>query len=461
MASRFDVNRPENFQYTSQYIPLPLEAISNMAKEYSTNTAKGKAIPSQLDILERKLEVAPKDYAKKAEVFKNAHNILNEHIASAKPGDWSKPEFQNKTQTIIAQLASDPIFNSFAINKKYFDTHKTKNPNDLDFTYERDPNDPFGTTYKQDMTGSIIAEPKITEYDDPTAAKTSIMAGIKDSGYLIKHGIDYSKTDKVGANNDYNLYQGLTEGKSGVGDPRIAEIARSSTDVYGNSNAGKWETQKLLRDDYDFGSEAQNWDYARLKREAYSGNEVALDIYREISDKYARDMYLIGAKQRDENITKTLDQTTLKDDVANKKALDKAEPLPDSYESEAIPGNQFSPTQDMKFDSKHNLVVPTTNDHLTNDQLYGEDSGIRGIGKTDKTRFDLNKMKEQVAFIKNIQKQYPELKKLTPEAAVNAYNTAHETEIYNMAIDELETFFDMKNYLSQVKASLLFIQLEG
>jgi hypothetical protein len=106
---------------------------------------------------------------------------------------------------------------------------------------------------------------KVTPYDNPYEQKAKIMSGINDSGYIKSDGYDYSQGLKVGPNGDYLAYSKKTGGWEGVSGDKVKQVADVSADLYGNTTAGKYETQKLLRDKYGFGDAAYNFDYNTIK----------------------------------------------------------------------------------------------------------------------------------------------------------------------------------------------------
>lgn len=355
MANRFDVNRPENFQYTSQYIPLPLEAISHMANQYSDRYHKGRAIPGQLDLLASKIQAAPHDYVLKDKYLKDVHAELDPLVQNAKPEDWANPQFQDKMNQIITRHASDPILNTIAINKQKFDKHKTDDPRDLDFTYQRG-NDAYGTTYMQNENSNVMGDPKITKWADSNKAMSEIMSGIHESGNNVDPTIDYTKGIEAGPNNTYRAYSAVTHDWKGITADKVKQIADISTDLFGNGEAGKYEVQKTLRD-AGLGSEAYNWDWNKLKNVALQNPDSKYaDIYNNLYSDFNHRLLFTGAKQVGVDNHTRVKQDLVQDELANKTLLEKPQFTP-VWESPVtnVPGQNLD-TSELKQGTLSKIV---------------------------------------------------------------------------------------------------------
>lgn len=326
MANRFDVNRPQNFQYTSQYVPLPLHEISNMAQKYSDRYHKGKAIPSQLDLLASKIQAAPMDYALKDKYLKSVHAELDPLVQSAKPEDWANPQFQDRLNQTIMKHASDPVLNTIASNKKWYDDEYTKyksdpkNSKDLDFTLEMDKSDPYDTGFKQNTEGKAYSGINNTVYKESYDDTAKIMSNIPASGG--KSGVwDFTKTRTIN-NGETEVYNKSTNSWDAVTDADIKRVAQASTPLFGRTDSGLYRIRKALAPIY--GAQVQNLDYDTLHQMAesdYSGE--SMKRFNEVNDMLYDDLARTGFKQifhkksYDQDITKEDNRAAIE---ANKNA---------------------------------------------------------------------------------------------------------------------------------------------
>jgi hypothetical protein len=327
MANRFDVPYGNRQDAISTFVPLPLNEIGELAKDYSNRYKQGRALPGSMDLLAQKVQAAPMDYELKRKWLEESHKAISEITDKATERDWADPGFQRRVQAKIMERANDPVLNTISGNKKWFDDEYTKyasnkdNAQDLDFTLEKDNHHPTG--FKQNLDGKSYSGLKVTKHSDPYKQKAEIMSHINESGSLINDGFDYSKGLQVGPDGTYTAYNKTTKGWEGVSKNKVDEISRISTRLYGNTDAGKYEIQKYLRDYNDFGGEAYNWDYNRLQAEANNGNQVAIQLLNEVNNRFKNDLFDVGAKQIGGKYTRDIDSQTMHDTAKAKKEEEK------------------------------------------------------------------------------------------------------------------------------------------
>lgn len=329
--NRFDLAQPNNFQYMSTYVPLPLQEIGDLAKDYSNRYKQGKALNNQLGLLASKVQAAPMDYDLKNQFLQDSNKKMQSLVDKAKPEDWANPEFQDRMRSTLGEIVSDPRLNTIQSNKKWFDDEYTKfasnpkNAGDLDFTLQKDPN--HSTGFKQNLQGKTYAGLKVTPQGDIYKAKSDIMSHINDSGYMKDLGINYGDSLRVGPNGEYQAYKGTKQGWVGISKDKVKKVANISADLYGNTPEGKYETQKILRDDLNMGDEAYNYDYRTLEKMANNGDKHAEVVFNHIKNKFGNDLFATGMKQIGGKSTQEIQDIQLSD---KQKAYDIAHPKEDS-----------------------------------------------------------------------------------------------------------------------------------
>lgn len=380
--NRFDQASLNNYRYQSAYVPLPLQEIGDLAKDYSGRYKQGKELSNQLGLLANKVQAAPMDYELKNQFLQDAHSKMDDLVSKAKPEDWANPEFQDRMKNTLNQIASDSRLNTIQSNKKWFDDEYTKfasnpkNAGDLDFTLEKDPN--HATGFKQNLKGQSFAGLKVTPQGDIYKQKSDIMSHINESGYMKDLGINYGDPIRVGSNGEYQAYKGVKEGWVGISKDKVKQVADLSADLYGNTPEGKYEVQKILKDDLRMGSEAYNYDYNTLQKLANNGDEHAKAVFNHIKSRFGNDLFNVGAKQIGGKATKEIQDIQLAD---KQKAYDITHPQDPSFDNlGSIEGN-VSTTPVSEKDALVNLGM---NADLVDDKgnvNYGTgDLGVNKLG---------------------------------------------------------------------------------
>lgn len=419
MASRFNNIQQDQYQALPQYIPMPLDEISNMAKDYSTRYRQGTAIKSQLDLLASKVKAAPHDYALKDQYLKDAHDEFNK-LLEGNP-DYASPEFQENARTVVAKYANDPRLNTIATNEQTFkdmQKYREQNPKDLIHTYSlSDPNDPNAhpTGYNQNTKGEVM-QPRITKYADLNEVAGKSISGIAESGYLTEGGYDLNHPNKTGPNGELLVYDKKSQGYHGVTPEKLQQVAEMLVPVVAQSTAGDYAIRKaMIAQGFD-PNEVYNWDYDRLKRESAQGNQVATAFLNDVHDEVYNSLIRTGAKQVGGTSTNKVDQHFVTDKVVEDNALNKnKQVLGTSRNTEGI-NNPVSPMVDMglEFGDNGYLKVPTK-------------ATTVGKGKAPIIEQDLKKLADQTAYIDAIRKAHPALKDLTPKGVMDAYNKAFQS----------------------------------
>jgi hypothetical protein len=125
MANRFDT--PQKQEYVSQYVPMPLDYLSGLAKEYNVN--QEKKLQEGIDIAGKNWNFLPSDY----EYSKKAKKEIENAVAEFGDKDFSDPiikrEWSKKKNELVSRLS--PTGDLGAIQANY-DAYKAYEKNILD-----------------------------------------------------------------------------------------------------------------------------------------------------------------------------------------------------------------------------------------------------------------------------------------------------------------------------------------
>lgn len=315
MANRFNTLQGNREDFQSLFVPMPLDAITNLAKDYSDRYKTGQSLPGKLDELAQKIQVAPVDYDNKQKWLTEKSKELEDLVSNAKETDWADYGFQRKIQSVINKAANDPVLNSFNINKSFWDKYQADkaqgDKNDLDFTFEHS-NHP--TTYKQNPYGQIISGAKITPYHNSFDIQSNLMAGIKESGINKDPYIDYSKATVSG--DGFKVFDGKTQSYIGINETKVGQIAQGQVNAFAQSTAGKYRIQEYLKN-IGFGNDAYDYDWNKLQNLA-SKNPVLKQIYDNLDKTFFEELYNTGARQIGGITTDEVKQDVIADPKSSK-----------------------------------------------------------------------------------------------------------------------------------------------
>jgi len=300
MANRFDVATPQ--KYVNTYVPLPLDAIGALAKDFNDKYTFGQNMVGELDVFSQQLKNAPMDQNLKDSWVKDARMNLNALVEEGQRNhSFANPEFQNKIKNTINILKSDPRVNTILLNKQFYDkwsADKAKcsggNCNDLDFTFEYDPQHPTG--FKQN-TGKVYSQSKITPYEASYDTQSKIMSGISPDGYSVDGGYDFTKpgTEFDVESDTYKVYNKTTHKWEGLTRDKVENIAKTSVNLYGNTGAGKYDLQQTLQK--YLGSDVYNLNWERLNSLAQQGNSDAQQYVNYFNKKWQNELFSVAIKQ--------------------------------------------------------------------------------------------------------------------------------------------------------------------
>ena len=314
-VNRFD--RPQGQQYTSTYVPLPLEQIGSLAKQYQDQYQTGKALPQQLDVLGQAIKAAPVDFENKASLIDEYKGKLNDIVSNAKPEDFARPDYQQKVNSIIYQFKNDPRVNAITNNKEVFDKVYTpylnskESKEDLVLTNVLDKDDPnkgykaHPSGYKQMKPGESLAPLDYVKYERAITGAKTIMDGVNIDGTPLSSISQWRR--------DGNYFIDQDGHKKEITPDKIASIAKANVGNYAENSEGRFRFKTLLN---ELGGDP-HMSYSEFK----DSDKISKDAKQYVDEQLANDLYTYGAKQifKDTDISYNLKTDELKMHAAKKK----------------------------------------------------------------------------------------------------------------------------------------------
>jgi hypothetical protein len=285
-SNRFDTSQQQ--EYTSQYVPLPFEAISAMGEKADKNFAEGEKAVNDLGVLGAAIKAAPMHQDDRTKFINNYNTKVKTLIDEAK-GDYGSSDFKTKVNTLTNEFKNEPKLQAFIGTLdayKEYEKRKTKEggERDLDYTYEKNPD---GSFKQVDVLEKGKYSTKFTKYEDWNKAGKEVMGNIAKSGYNEELGLDFNKPTIIN-NGETKVYSNRERGYVGVSDPRVKALSNFMVGEYANTNAGKHHLQSLL---------GQDIDYLELSSMAQSGNEQAIKAKAAVDQEFENHLYRSNANQ--------------------------------------------------------------------------------------------------------------------------------------------------------------------
>lgn len=431
-VNRFD--QPIGQKYTSSYVPLPLDEIGQMAKQYSADYKAGKQAPHALDQLDQALKHAPIHEAKKRALMDKYHAQMNDIVGQARPEDYAKPEYQQKISNLINNFKNDPEVNQIMNTKAWWDKEYIPYINDPDKSNKAliyDVHETSPGVYAQ--TQKEVSRLKATPYDDREKAAWDIVGDISKSGNLTESGYDFSKGMRVGPGGEHIVYNKYTNKWEGVTKDKLDAVVGHSIKSYGDTKAGKHHIQELLLNE-GFGDEAYNYDYNKIQTLA-SKDDKYKPLLKYVDDKISKHLTDVGFKQVGIVTEKHIDNMTLKDDaVARANEAQEQVVAGNPIESRTFNVSMFDkdPTGKKLLDEgtieNKNGVLQINKDKLLETlklyKNYDYDKGSVNVQVGEKQSFDKVKELSNFVFKIGIQLGYKpkDIKYDNFEKIINDYN---------------------------------------
>lgn len=329
-VNRFD--QPIGQRYTSTYVPMPLEEIGHMAKQYSDQYKLGQALPQQLDVLGQAIKAAPVDFENKQIILNEYKGKLNDLVNNAKPEDYARPEYQQKVGAVINQFKNDPRLNAIINNKEVFDKVYTpylnskESKKDLVLTNVLSQDHPTG--YKQMKQGESLAPLDYIQHEDALKGAKTIMDDIKIDGTPLS-SISQWKRD-----GDYFIDQ---DGhRKEITKDKVMNLAKANVGNYAENSEGRFRFKSLLN---ELGGDP-HMSYSEFK----NNPTISTKVKNYVDQELANDLFNYGSKQifKDTDISYNLEADQVKIH-AKKKAINDAvdvgmgQPIPGRIITDVVP----------------------------------------------------------------------------------------------------------------------------
>lgn len=286
-SNRFDTSQQQ--QYTSQYVPLPFEAISAMGEKADKNFAEGEKAVSDLGILGAAIKAAPM-YTENKEKFVNEYNNKSKELINKYASDFGNPEFKKEVANLTNEFKSRPEIGAFSTTLKAFEDWQeqkkdAKNAMNLDYTYDMDPNNSKNFRQRNVIKEGVYS-PKMTQYEDWNETGKKIMGKIAEDSNVKEMGLDLGNT-RIN-NGETEVWSRKTGKYEGVTSTKLLDLSKKMVGEYANTVAGKHHLQSLV---------GQDIDYSQLSNMAQSGNEQAIKAKAAVDQEFENHLYRSNASQ--------------------------------------------------------------------------------------------------------------------------------------------------------------------
>lgn len=297
-------------RYVSTYVPLPLEQISGLAQDYTDRYNTGKNLPKQFDLLSQKINAAPVDYDNKDKLVNDYKSRINNEVNNAKPGDFAKPEFQDKISSLTKEFANDPRLQSIIANKHEFDKNwdpylnSKESKEDLILSNITDKDNPnigykaHSSGYKQLKPGEVLQPLDYIKYQKSIDGVKTIMDNIAIKGNSLSSIKQWSK--------DGNYFIDTDGHHKEVSKKDVYNVAKANVGNYAENTEGKFRFKSLLN---KVGLDA-HMNYTDFMY----NDKIPDNIKEDIKKEMIKDLYNYGTKQifEDDNIKYNLKDNVLK-----------------------------------------------------------------------------------------------------------------------------------------------------
>lgn len=282
-VNRFD--RSQGQQYTSTYVPMPLEQIGDLAKQYQGHYQTGQALPQQLDILGQAIKAAPVDFENKARLIDEYKGRLGEIVNTAKPEDFARPEYQQKVNSIIYQFKNDPRVNAITNNKEVFDKvytpYLSSKDAKKDLILTNVMSKEHSSGYKQMKPGESLAPLDYITHEDSLKGAKTIMDDIKIDGKSLSGIGEWAK--------DNNYFLKSTGHEKQILEAKVRNVAKANIGNYAENSEGRFRFKTLLN---QVGLDP-HMSYSDFK---YAEN-IDPKIKQAIDSELENDLFNYGSKQ--------------------------------------------------------------------------------------------------------------------------------------------------------------------
>lgn len=363
--NRFD--KPRGQEYVSTRVPLPLDFIAGMAKDYSDKYHAGKASADKLG------EMVVDKYAPIHQELANQYNQdvnkkLNDLVNNTKPDEWAKPDFQYKVNKIKQGLLKDERLGAIQNTYNYWDKEGQKYLNSDDYSQNINLQEWKNSDGTWKQTNKAVQNIDHIKYQNHILDVKSIMDNISVEGTPINS-----------ISNDGSGYFTMVNGvKEYIPEPKIDSIAGQNVNNYAGTPGGRFRFSQLLhRSGLD----------PRISYNEFMSNKSIPEDSRKLAFNVLKDdLKNYGIKQE---FSKTKINVGLKNDVLTLKKLSQEEDdIKKAVTGQTISGgivNLTDQDQDFKDLKSNNIYKENPKGGLEIDwtKLTSDSRPIIGYEQTD------------------------------------------------------------------------------
>lgn len=303
MANRFNQLQGNREDFQSLFVPMPLEAITNLAKDYSDRYKAGQALPSEFDQFASTVKYAPIHENLAKSWMQEANKEIFDVVANAKENDWADYGFQRKVQNTINKYKYDPRLNTIRNTYDYWtkEGEKTLGSQEYQSGIQLDKfKNPDGSWKQTDQSVHNIEYFKPEDY-----IKTVKELMDKPEAYGSDSGSGISKD-----NQGYFIIK--NQKKEYITPEQIEFIAKSNLQNYVNDVGGQYRFRKLL--------DQSGYDPRMTYNQFMSDPNIKDDVKQRAEKIMLSDLTGYGSKYIH---TKVSGNTSMKNDVMTlKKKID-------------------------------------------------------------------------------------------------------------------------------------------
>ena len=292
--NRFD--KSERPEYVSNRIQLPFEELNAIARNQQKSFDDGKAIEDDLGALGNAIQAAPMHQQDRMN-FINKYKSKIDALSGNGNVNYADPAFKRKATNLVNEFKNDPNYQSLKGTLEAYKIYEkrkaeTGSERDLDFSYERNPDNSFKQVSSLEKG---IYSPKFTKYEDAYNKQSQILGNVASDGSGGSKGYDFSHPlTNVGPGGEYNVYNKVTGRVDKLDHNKMMSIVQSSVPLYAKSDAGLYELQTEAKK--FIGDKAYDLNYDKLN-ELAKNNETFKGILDNVNNKFYTDMLSVGKKQ--------------------------------------------------------------------------------------------------------------------------------------------------------------------
>jgi len=239
MANRFNTIQDNRVDYQSLFVPMPLDAITNLAKDYSDRYKKGVGALTEAQDLLNKVNAIDQHSPVKEKLVKDYRNKI-ESLADQymkDPGDYNN---QLKLNSLVRDWSYDPTRQE--LEKSFIDYNKdiesiTKLKEQNKYGYYNDPMNKFkGLSDKGEL--NPYRSKGIQSIGDYNKRAIEMMKDIKADGFDI---------NQTYLGKDGNIYRNIN-GKEELASDKVKDIASMKVDDFLDTEDGQDWLRKITFD---------------------------------------------------------------------------------------------------------------------------------------------------------------------------------------------------------------------